>query len=57
MINTKKSVLKFDILSNKLNYNLKSKLEKSEQDIKNGRVMSIEESKERMRNKYEGFTL
>lgn len=36
---------------------LKYKLEKSEEDIKNGKVMTIEESKERMRRKYEGFNL
>ena len=29
--------------------------EKSNDDIKNGRVMSIEESKERMRKKYANF--
>lgn len=32
-----------------------SKLKKSRNDIANGRVMSIEESKERMRKKYESF--
>ena len=31
---------------------LHSKLQKSKDDIKNGRVMSIEESKKRMRKKY-----
>lgn len=36
---------------------LKYKLKKSEEEIKNGRVMTIEESKERMRRKYEGFNL
>lgn len=36
---------------------LKYKLKKSEEDIKNGKVMTIEESKERMRRKYEGFNL
>lgn len=34
-----------------------SKLKKSEEDIKNGRVMTIEESKERMRAQYEGFNI
>ena len=34
---------------------LQSKLEKSEDDIKNGRVMTIEESKDRMKQKYENF--
>lgn len=32
-------------------------LKKSEEDIKNGRVMTIEESKERMRAKYEHLTI
>lgn len=36
---------------------LHSKLFKSESDIKNGRVMTIEESKERMRKKYENFNI
>ena len=36
---------------------LKYKLKKSEEEIKNGKVMTIEESKERMRRKYEGFNL
>lgn len=34
---------------------LHSKLQKSQNDIKNGRVMTIEESKERMRKKYANF--
>lgn len=34
---------------------LNSKLQKSQDDIKTGRVMTIEESKERMRTKYESF--
>lgn len=34
---------------------LHSKLQKSKDDIKNGRVMSIEESKEKMRKKYANF--
>lgn len=34
---------------------LKAKVKKSESDIKNGRVMTVEESKERMKNKYENF--
>ena len=34
---------------------LHSKLQKSQDDIKNGRVMSIEESKEKMRKKYANF--
>ena len=32
-------------------------LKKSEEDIKNGRVMTIEESKERLRAKYEHLTI
>ena len=36
---------------------LHSKLQKSKDDIKNGRVMSIEESKERMRKNVRGFTI
>ena len=32
-------------------------LEESEDDIKNGRVMTIEESKERMRKKYANFNV
>lgn len=32
-----------------------SKLKESEEDIKNGRVISLEESKERMRKKYANF--
>ncbi len=34
---------------------LHSKLQKSQDDIKNGRVMTIEESKERMKKKYASF--
>lgn len=34
---------------------LHSKLQKSQNDIKNGRVLTIEESKERMRKKYASF--
>lgn len=34
-----------------------SKLAKSQDDIKNGRVMTIEESKERMRKKYASFNV
>lgn len=34
-----------------------SKLAKSQDDIKNGRVMTIEESKERMRKKYANFNV
>lgn len=36
---------------------LHSKLQKSQEDIKNGRVMTIEESIERMKEKYEGFNI
>ena len=36
---------------------LKIKLARSEDDIKNGRVMSIEESRERMKKKYETYNL
>ena len=32
-----------------------SKLQKSQNDIENGKVMTIEESKERMREKYASF--
>lgn len=32
-------------------------LKKTEEDIKNGRVMTIEESKERLRAKYEHLTI
>ena len=34
---------------------LHSKLQKSQDDIKNGRVLTINESKERMRIKYANF--
>lgn len=34
---------------------LHSKLQRSQADIENGRTMTIEESKERMRNKYVNF--
>lgn len=34
---------------------LHSKLQKSKEDIKNGSVMTIDESKERMRKKYASF--
>lgn len=36
---------------------LKAKIKRSEDDLKNGRVMTVEESKERMRKKYEGFNV
>lgn len=36
---------------------LHSKLQKSQNDIKNGKVMTIEESKERMRKKYASFDI
>ncbi len=36
---------------------LHSKLNKSKNDIKNGRVITIDESKERMRKKYENFNI
>lgn len=36
---------------------LHSKSQKSQDDIKNGKVMSIEESKERMKNKYANFDI
>ncbi len=36
---------------------LHSELQKSKNDIKNGRVMTIEESKERMRKKYASFNV
>ena len=36
---------------------LNSKLQRSQNDIKNGRVMTIEESKERMRKKYADFDI
>jgi len=34
---------------------LHSKLQKSKDNIKNGKVMTVEESKERMRKKYASF--
>lgn len=34
---------------------LHSKLQKSQEDIKNGRVMTVKESKERMKEKYASF--
>ena len=34
---------------------LHSKLQKSQDDIKNGKVMTVEESKERMRKKYKSY--
>ena len=34
---------------------IQSKLQKSKRDIENGKVMTVEESKERMRKKYESF--
>lgn len=36
---------------------LKAKIKRSEDDLKNGRVMTVEESKERMRKKYESFNV
>ena len=36
---------------------LQSKLKKSEDDIKNGRVMTVEESRGRMRKKYANFNV
>ena len=54
MINSKE---KTNTLTNDELYNLylNSKLQKSIDDIKNGRVMTIEESIERMKKKYEDF--
>lgn len=34
---------------------LRSKLKKSQDDIKSGKVMTIEDSQERMKKKYENF--
>jgi hypothetical protein len=36
---------------------LHSKLQKSKKDIKNGNVITIEESKEKMRKKYANFNI
>lgn len=36
---------------------LQSKLKKSQEDIKNGKVLTIEESKERMKEKYANFDI
>lgn len=36
---------------------LLEKIRESEEDLKNGRVMTIEESIERMKNKYAGFNI
>ena len=51
-------------LSNKVTLNdsiyslyLHSKLQKSQDDIKNNRVMTIQESKERMKKKYADFNV
>jgi len=65
MINVKKQSFKIsDAISDKckledITYNLylNSKIIKSEDDITNGNVMSIEESVERIKSKYEGFNI
>lgn len=44
----------YDLLYD-LNFQLK--LSQSQDDIRNGRVMTIEESKERMRQKYANFNV
>lgn len=63
MINAKKEILEtVNTLPEDTNWDeaiytlyLRSKLQRSLDDIKNGRVMTIEESKERMRKKYASF--
>lgn len=63
MINEKKKIIRaVNTLPNDTTWDntiytlyLNSKLQKSQDDIKNGRVLTIEESKERMKAKYESF--
>ena len=50
-VSTKDATL-YDIIYNLIFF---AELQESEEDIKNGRVMTIEESKERMRKKYASF--
>lgn len=60
MVNEKEKTIKTaNNLSIDALYNayFQEKLAKSTEDIKNGRVMSIEESIERMKQKYEGFNI
>lgn len=56
MVNEKKE--EYTIVDDK-NYTLylHSKLQKSKEDIKKGNVITIEESKERMRKKYVSFDI
>ena len=59
-MNEKKDILEtVDTLSNDAVYAfyLNSKLQNSKNDIKNGKVMTVEESKERMRKKYANFNV
>lgn len=60
MINEKKEIISsVDTLPNNTIYTLylRSKAQKSKNDIKNGKVMTIEESKERMKTKYANFDI
>ena len=52
-VSTKENTL-YDLIYNLIFF---ISLEESEEDIKNGRVMSIEESKERLRKKYANFNV
>ena len=59
-MNEKKDIFEtVDTLSDDAVYTLylRSKLQKSENDIKNGKVMTVDESKERMRKKYANFNV
>lgn len=60
MINEKKEIISsVDTLPNDTIYTLylHSKAQKSKDDIKNGKTMSIEESKEKMKTKYANFDI
>lgn len=63
MINKKEQTLGIvNTVSNEISDELyiqymKEMLRESEEDIKNGNVMTIEESIERMKKKYEGFNI
>lgn len=52
-INTKENTL-YDLIYDLIFF---ISLEESEEDIKNGRVMTVEESKERLRKKYANFNV
>ena len=59
-MNEKKDIFEtVDTLSDDAVYTLylRSKLQNSENDIKNGKVMTVDESKERMRKKYANFNV